>query len=101
MKYLKIKNNKGFFRTEDDLSWKEIDQITKSDLMKLLDQAIKESFEMDLYEEDKIGHKAHAIVYRNLHEKLEELISNRSQFKDEIDNLYKDAIKKYSQEDSD
>jgi hypothetical protein len=95
MKCLKIENNKGYFQTEES-NWQEIDSIGKEDLMILLDKAIDSDFEMDEFEADKVQHKAHQIIYRNLYEKFSELLKNKNRFKDESEQLYKSAIEKYS-----
>ena len=52
MKDLKIENNKAVFIKDKDQpkSWTEIDQIGKEDLLKLLESAICEDFELDAYD---------------------------------------------------
>lgn len=95
MKYLKIEDNKGYF-LEKDAIWKEIDKITKEDLMVLLNQCIEDEFEMDEFLTDSIGNKAHQIIYKNLHDKFVELNENKNRFKDESEQLYKEAYEKYS-----
>jgi len=97
MKYLKISENKGHFLKDKNQpeNWTEIDQIEKDDLLKLLDIASNEVFEFDLYDEDIIGNKAHQIIYKHLSEKFTTFIANKDRFKDEADNIYKDAIEKY------
>lgn len=94
MKYLKIENNKGHYLTSSN-QWAEIDKISKEDLMFLLNKAVSEEFEMDEYLEENIGHKAHQIVYKSIHEKFSELIENKNVFKDECDSMFKNAIEKY------
>jgi len=94
MKYLKIEDNKGYFLSESS-DWTEIDKITKEDLMNLLNKAVDADFEMDEYLEENIGHKAHQIVYKSIHEKFLELVENKNIFKDECDSLFKGAIEKY------
>lgn len=100
MKYLKIENNKGHYLTPSS-QWAEIDKITKEDLMFLLNKAVSEEFEMDEYLEENIGHKAHQIVYKSIHEKFSELVENKNVFKDECDSMFKSAVEKYEvQEES-
>ena len=97
MKYLKIEGNKGLFSKEPD-QWVELDQISKDDLLKLLNKAIQsEDFDMDQYDASLIGNKAHQIIYRHLYQKFNELKENSSRFKDESEQLYKSAIEKYSE----
>lgn len=97
MKYLKIENHKGYFIKDKNLptDWTEIDQIEKDDLLKLLDIATNEDFELDPYEEDLLQNKAHQIIYKHIAEKFTTFLSNKGRFKDEADNLFKAAIEKY------
>ncbi len=96
MKYLKIKNDKAFYlETEAPEKWTEIDNLNKEDLMKLLDKAINSDFEMDEFKEELLQNKAHQIIYKNIHQKFQSLLLNKTKFKDESEILYKDAIEKY------
>lgn len=97
MKYLKIEDNKAFFikdKSQPD-SWTEIDQIEKEDLLKLLDSATNEDFELDVYDENNLANKAHQIIYKHLFEKFTSFLTNKGRFKDEAENLYREAIEKY------
>lgn len=94
MIYLKIENNKGYFKAQSG-EWNEIDKISKEDLMFLLNKAVNEDFEIDEYIEENIAHKAHQIVYKSIHEKFSELLNNKNAFRDECDSLFKGAIDKY------
>lgn len=99
MKYLKISDNKGFYRKALEVeieNWVEIDKINKDDLLILLNKAIESDFEMDEYKEDILGNKAHQIIYKNIYEKFVSILTNKTRFKDESENLYKDSLKKYS-----
>ena len=101
MKYLKIENNKGFYSLKKDEN-KEIDKINKDDLMFLLESAVADDgFEMDPYEDDKLGNKAHQIIYKHLYEKFNEFLQNRDRFKEKVSALYKEAFDKYSIKDND
>lgn len=93
MKYLKIENNKGYFIK--DGNWTEIDLIEKDDLLSLLDYATEEDFEYDKYDNELLQNKAHNIIYKYIVERFEAFLQNKNRFKDEVDNLYKDAIEKY------
>jgi hypothetical protein len=98
MKFLKIDNNKGFYLKDRNFpdQWSEIDLIDKNDLLRLLDYATEEDdFSYDKYDENHIQNKAHQIIYKYIIEKFEIFLQNRNRFKDEVDNLYKDAIEKY------
>ena len=99
MKYLKIDDNKGYF-TIDGTTWKPIDQINKNGLLILLDRALEDGFEMDEFEDEKIANPAHQIIYKNLYERFSEITRNLNRFSDESQNIYKDAISKYSQQKS-
>lgn len=94
MKYLKIEDNKGFYW--DGNKYQEIDKINKDDLLELLNVAETDEFEIDDYDENLLGNKAHQVIYQNIHSKFEQFLSDKSQFKTEVDNLYKEAIGKYS-----
>jgi hypothetical protein len=94
MKYLKIEDNKGFYWNGKE--YQEIDKINKDDLIVLLNAAEAEDFELDAYDENLLGNKAHQVIYENIHSKFEQFLSDKNQFKTEVDNLYKDAIGKYS-----
>jgi hypothetical protein len=97
MKFLKISDSRGFYLKDKSKQedWTEIDQIDKNDLMRLTDYAIEADFEMDLYDESLIQHKAHQIIYKNLFEKFTALLSSKNRFKDESESIYKIALEKY------
>jgi hypothetical protein len=96
MKYLKIENSKGFYQLGDQ-NWIDIDQIGKDHLLQLLDKTIEGDFEMDDNNNQPIGNKAHQIIYKHLYNKLSEISSNRSRFRDESEQLYREAILKYGE----
>ena len=97
MKFLKINDNKAFFLKDkaEPENWTEIDKIEKEDLMKLLDFAIQEDFEMDVYDENILANKAHQIIYKSIYEKLNTFLNNKARFKDETEAIYKEALEKY------
>jgi hypothetical protein len=97
MKYLKIENNKALFRKDNAIpeNWEEIDKIEKDDLMKLLDFATEDDFEMDAYNEETLANKAHQIIYKSIYEKLNIFLTNKDRFKDQTENVYKEALEKY------
>ena len=97
MKYLKIENNKGYFIKDKNQNedWVEIDQIEKGDLLKLLDYATTDEFELDPYDESLLGNKAHQIIYKHLSEKFTSFLLNKERFNDEVETVYRDAIEKY------
>lgn len=99
MKYLKIETNKGYYLDVNGDS-KEIDQINKDDLLNLLTKTIEDStFEMDEYDESQLANKAHQIIYKNIHEKLKNILDNKTRFSDEAKQMYKSAFEKYGMEE--
>lgn len=99
MIYLKIKNNKGFYRTDSTSeNWIELDQISKDDLLKLLEIATSKEFAMDEYKDELLQNPAHNIIYRNIHSKFSELLTNKTRFQDSVNAMYKSAIDKYTVE---
>jgi len=97
MKYLKIEDNKAFFIKDkaQPENWNEIDKIEKEDLMNLIDFATEDDFEMDVYNEDILANKAHQIIYKSIYEKLNIFLTNKDRFKDQTENVYKEALEKY------
>jgi len=97
MKFLKIHNNQAYFIKNEAQpeSWIEIDKIEKDDLLRLLDFATKDDFEMDAYNGDNLANKAHQIIYKSLYEKLKPFLTNKDRFKDQTESIYKEALEKY------
>lgn len=97
MIYLKIDNNKGFYRIDKSKEeWMELDQISKDHLIKLMEIATQEEFVMDEYKDESLQNPAHNIIYRNIYGKLVELLNNKTRFQDSIEAMYKSAIEKYT-----
>ncbi|MDG3582159.1 hypothetical protein [Galbibacter pacificus] len=97
MKFLKIDDNQAFFikdKNEPEI-WTEIDKIEKDDLLKLLDFATEDDFEMDVYDENTLANKAHQLIYKSISEKLNVFLTNKSRFKDQTEAIYKEALEKY------
>lgn len=96
MKYLKIENNKGFYRlnTSQD-KWIDLDQINKKDLLCLLKLASSGEFEMDEYKDELLQNPAHNIIYKNIHAKFIDFLTNKTRFQDSVEATYKQAIEKY------
>lgn len=95
MKCLKIENGKGFFSL-DGKSWKPLDEISKEDILTIMNLCLEGSFEMDNPSDETVHNKAHDIIYKNLYAKFFELNNQRTRFKDESENLFKEALAKYS-----
>lgn len=100
MKYLLIEKGQAFYRfDENEATKKPIDQITKEDILKLIELCLAdESFEMDELTSANLQHSAHQIIYKNIHAKLNDVRLKRIGFEDEMSTLYKSAIDKYSLE---
>jgi hypothetical protein len=94
MKYMKIENNRGSYW--DGKEYQEIDKINKDSLLVLLNMAETNDFELDAYDENLLGNKAHQIIYENIYSKLKQFLNDKNQFKTEVSNLYKESIDKYS-----
>ena len=95
-KYLKIDDNKGYYW--DGAVYQEIDKISKKGILALLKAAEADDFQFDAYDENLLGNKAHQIIYENLATKFDEFLGDKELFKREVDNLYREAIGKYSAE---
>lgn len=96
MKYLKIENNKGLYRIDTTTeNWLELDQINKEHLLSLLKSASTVDFEMDEYDDALLQNPAHNIIYRNIHGKFKDFLSNKTRFQDSVEAMYKTAIDKY------
>lgn len=96
MKYLKIENNKGFYRldTSQDI-WTDLDQINKEHLLDLLRVASTGEFEMDEYKDELLQNPAHNIIYKNIYGKFYDFLKNKTRFQDSAESTYKQAIEKY------
>lgn len=98
MKILKIEDGNGYFRiTGADDAWKQINEIDKESLMKLLDLFLNSEVEMDGIDGDNLSNQAQQIIYKSIYEKLKLLKDNKSKFKDESERTYLSAIQKHSQ----
>ncbi len=95
MKCLKINSGKGLFSLDGE-SWKALDEISKEDILIIVNKCLEDSFEMDDPLEVKVHNKAHDIIYKNLYTKFVELNSQRTRFKDESESLFKESMSKYS-----
>jgi len=93
MKYLEIKDKKGYYWNDHDMV--EIDQINKDDLLKLINHAEEDEFEMDMFDEKNLQNKAHQIIYQSIHTKLTDFLGDREQFKRDVDVLYAEAVGEY------
>jgi hypothetical protein len=93
MKALKIENSQGHFLTEG--KYETVDKIDKSILLKLVNSALEDDFEIDEYNEESLKNQAHQIIYKSVSEKLNYLHNKRNQFRDESERLFLDEYGKY------
>lgn len=94
MKALKIENQQGHFVTEDG-GYETIDKLDKTVLLRLVNLALGDGFEIDEYDEANLKNQAHQIIYKSISGKLKDLHQKRNQFRDESERLYLDAYEKY------
>lgn len=94
MKVLKIENHQGYFLTDKD-SYETVNKIDKNILLRLVNLALKDEFEIDEFDEGQLKNQAHQIIYKSISEKLNDLHQKRNQFRDESERLYLDAYEKY------
>lgn len=94
MKVLKIENSQGLFLTEEG-NYETIDKLDKNILLRLVNLALEDGFEIDIYDETQLRNQAHQIIYMSISEKLNDLYQRRQQFRDESENMYLDEFEKY------
>jgi len=94
MKALKIENNQGYFLTEK-YDYETVEKIDKTVLLKLVNLALQDNFEIDVYDENELRNQAHQVIYKSISEKLSDLHQKRNQFRDESERLYLDEYEKY------
>jgi hypothetical protein len=94
MKALKIEDNQGYFLTEKE-SYETVEKIDKTVLLRLVNFALQDNFEIDAYDENELRNQAHQVIYKSISEKLSDLHLKRNQFRDESERLYLDEYEKY------
>jgi len=94
MKVLKIENNQGHFLTEKN-GYETVDKIDKVILLRLVNLALEDGFEIDEYDEEELKNQSHQIIYKSISVKLNDLHQKRNQFRDESERLYLDEYEKY------
>ena len=101
MMLLKIENNKVFFRVDKDKEFKNLDEITKDDILSIFKKIFiaKEDDKLDDFAEEFnkeiIGNDAHKIIYERLYAKIKELWENRTTIINQIKNEFKEVEEKY------
>ena len=94
MKLLKIEGNRGHY-LGDQGDFAPIDEITKEDLLRLVDLTLAEEVEFDEYDDDAIKNQAHQILYKSIAEKIVSLKERKQEFTDESERLYLEEYEKY------
>lgn len=94
MKALKIENSQGHFLTEEG-EYETVDKIDKVILLRLVNSALQDDFEIDEYNEENLKNQSHQIIYKSVSEKLNALHNKRNQFRDESERLFLDEYEKY------
>lgn len=94
MKVLKIENDQGYFLMEEN-GYETVDKIDKAILLRLVNLALEDDFEIDAYDEEALRNQAHQIIYKSISVKLNDLHQKRNQFRDESERLYLDEYEKY------
>jgi hypothetical protein len=80
--------------TENE-KYETVEKIDKTVLLRLVNLALQDNFEFDLYDENKLRNQAHQVIYKSISEKLSDLYLKRNQFRDESERLYLDEYEKY------
>lgn len=97
MKVLKIVNGKCFFST-DGVTDKPISDISKYDLLKILDMIyLQKDYDIDAIDSDtEIYSDVERIIYESVYNKINDFISKVDELKQEVKNEYKDVKEKYN-----
>jgi hypothetical protein len=94
MKLLIIDNNLGLFLNKNG-EYSPIDTITKDDLLRIMENVLDGSGELDPYSEEEIKNQAHQVVYKSIYSNLKALEERRQEFIDESERIYLEDYKKY------
>jgi U3 small nucleolar RNA-associated protein 14 len=97
MKLLKADSNQGFFLAHDG-EYREIDKITKEDLLRLMRIVLNDDVEFDEFDEDVIKNQAHQVVYKSIYRNLLSLRGRKQEFVDESERLYLEDYKRYTKD---
>lgn len=95
MKLLSIHDSKGYFLA-DDGGFKPLDQLSKDDLLRLVDLTLTADCQMDDYDAALLQNQAHQIIYENLWSRLRDLASRKKEFLDESKRQYLNEYERYS-----
>ncbi|MCP5261507.1 MAG: hypothetical protein H6929_09130 [Rhodoferax sp.] len=95
MKLLKIAENVGEFQAVDG-QYRTVDEITKDDLLRLVDRTLfEDDVEFDPYDEKSLKNQAHQVIYKSVLQKLQDLRNRRREFVDESARLFLEDYQRY------
>lgn len=94
MKYLEIKKSNVYFKSKGT-EIKPIDEISKEDILFIMEKSLEEDFEYDTYDNSLIQNQVHNIIYKDISKKLESFMANKKKMEEEINSQYKEAWDKY------
>ncbi|MEB6747768.1 hypothetical protein MX641_10230 [Staphylococcus haemolyticus] len=75
--------------------YRNITEITSNDIYKLLEVILESNVTMDNYEDKKIDNPAEEIIYVNIYNQFKEIIEDKTNIIDSINEEYKLAEEKY------
>lgn len=99
MKILKIEDSQGFF-LKGNGEYSPLDQITKDDLLRLVDLTLTDEVIFDEFNDERVKNQAHQIIYKSIFEKLSGLKERKDEFRDESNRLYLQEYERYRGESS-
>ena len=98
MKILKIEEHSALFYSFSTNEYVLIDKIDKKSLLELINYILKEDNpEIDIYVENIIINNVQDIIYKDISEKLNQLINEKGDIIHSIKSQYSSAIDKYTQ----
>lgn len=101
MKILKIENNSAFY-SKDGIKYFSISDIQKEDLKNIIDYILEnDDFELDIQNDsdNQIKNKAESIIYTDIYNKLNELVNQKEEITNTINNCFKNLVDNYQLED--
>lgn len=96
---MRIADSKGSFILEDG-AYASIDEITKEDLLRLVDLILANDVDFDEYSEETIKHPAHQIIYKSVFDKFKNLSDRKQEFADQSDRIYLSEYERYREEEA-
>lgn len=99
MKILFIDHGKGYYTINGSENI-QISDITRDDLFALLELICNRTIEceMDPYDPDLVQNKAHQVIYKDIYQKLKEVLDAKQTFVDTKITMYHSARTRYINE---